>query len=158
MKVATRIVVGILVFLLAIGGVVGYVWYRMSRFAAEIGPTLSQIHGVMRDAAPGSIVLWEKDTLATVDRLAGMQLPSEVGNSVIVFEGAPLASGDRWPPDSAFIGLVAHYGSWFRPIVVRLVPATSAAGKKPFGQLRIRGMTATYRLVADSAIHAKNER
>src|SRR5690349_7327927 len=78
-------------------------WHQLRTAASDIAPIISKIQPALVDAASGSLVLLGRDTLATLARIGGLKLPSELdGDSTLVFEGAAMQrSSGKWPAPSA---------------------------------------------------------
>lgn len=127
-------------------------WHQLRTAASDIAPTISQIQPAVVDAAPGSLVLSGGDTLATLERIAGLKLPSELGgDSTVVFEGAAMQRGSgKWPAPSGFIGSVGTFGGAVRPTIIRLVRGTVRDSQQPLGKLVIRGTALRYNVVSGS--------
>ena len=136
-----------------------YGWYAVHALRTavdDIAPTIAKIQPVLTEAAPGSLVLSERDTLAILGRMGGLKLPAEIGgDSTVVFEGAATQRNpEKWPAPSAFIGWVGAFGGSARPTIIRLVRGTIQDSQRPLGKLVIKGTALRYnvtsRSVADS--------
>ena len=146
------LVLGLAAFALSLAA---YGWYALHALRTafdDIAPTIGKIQPVLRDAAPGSVVLSGLDTLATLERIGGLKLPSELGaDSMLVFEAEAIQPNrGKWPPPSASFGRIGAFGGYTRPTIIRLVRRTIPDSQRALGRLVIKGTGLRYDVITDS--------